>query len=102
MGIMPNGMHCTVNGETSRVYIVRAVVHFLAIHVHLHQAAGGDFFEHETIGVDQEMPFFTGHPRRNMREHQIVPFVHGHQTVSCGQINAGLPFLLANVGGWGT
>ena len=63
MRIVAHSMHRTVNGEARRVHIVGAVVHFLAIHVHLHQTTRRDFLEHEAVGVDQEMPIFIGHAR---------------------------------------
>ncbi len=47
--------------------------------------------EHQPIRVDQKI-FGTRHLGRDMREDQVIPAMHRHQTVTGCQIDASLPF----------
>ncbi len=54
--------------------------------------------KHHAVGVNQKVMVIAWHPRRKMREYQIIPSKVGDQTVGCCQIHAHLPFLSGDMG----
>ena len=63
-------MDCAVDGETRRIDRPGIFVHLVALQVDLHQARGGDFVEQHSVGIDEEVMFWTRNPRSDMRENR--------------------------------
>jgi hypothetical protein len=64
----------------------------VALLVDLDQAAGGDFVEHQAVGVDQEVVLGPGDALgADVGEHQVAPAVQRHQPVAGGEVDAQLP-----------
>lgn len=96
MGIIAGLVHGTVYRKAGRVDVIRRVRHLVACQINLDQTAGRDFAECHAVGIDQKMGILTRHARGNVREDQIIPTIERHQPVAGGEIDALLPFLMAN------
>ena len=81
-GIFANLVHCAVNYKAGRIDGEGVVVEFVALHVHLDQAGGGDFVEHQTVGVDQKLVRVSRHAvwqlGADVRKDQVAPTVQSH------------------------
>jgi hypothetical protein len=89
--IVPDLVHGAVNGVPGRIDLVGAVHQLVAGLIDLDQARRGDFVKHQAERVDQEV-FGAWHFGGDVGENQIVPAVLGHQAVTGGEVDAGLPF----------
>ena len=65
--IRPRRMDSTVDGKTGRINTIVRLIKFFAVLIHLHETGGGDLFEEEAIGIEQEGIRLIGNARRNMR-----------------------------------
>ena len=88
--------------ETSGIDRKRRIEQLVALLVDLDQAAGGDFIEHQPVGVDEEVVLGAGDAHADVGEHQVTPAVQRHQTVAGGEIDAQLPLFGADLvfDGW--
>src|SRR5262249_20415602 len=68
----------------------------LAVHVDLDQARRRDLLVQQSVRVDEELVLGTRNPQRNMVVHEVRPAMLGDQPVGGGQLDAGLPLLLAH------
>ena len=100
MRIVPYRVDGAVDGEAGGVHREFRGQEFVAVHVDFHQAGRGDFIEHQTVGVDQELRLAArdavGQAQADVGEHQIAPAVHGHQAVGGGELAAQRPFFFAH------
>ena len=92
-GIFARRMDRAVDREARRIDLVRAVHDLAAVEVDLDQARCRDLVERHAVRIDQEVVLRPGHPRRDVREDQIVPAIEGHQPVARGEIDPLLPLL---------
>ena len=89
-------MDGAVDYKAGRVHGEWRVDNCLAVLVDLDQAARGDFFEQQTVWVDQKMVFRPGHPRADVGVNQVGPAVSGDQPVAGGQVDPQSPFFGAD------
>jgi hypothetical protein len=90
--ILASRMNAAVNDETSRIDRVRAVAELVAALVDLDQARRGDFVEHQSIGIDQEMMLRPRNAYADVREDEVGPAVKRHQPVTGSKVDAQLLF----------
>ena len=87
-----------MDGEAGRVDAVFALAELVAVKIDLHQARRRDFLEHQPVRVDQEVMVGARQACRDMREDEIVPVEHRHQPIAGGEVDAELPFRVADRG----
>ncbi len=66
-------------------------VTFLPFDVDLHEARRGDLVEEHPVGVQEKVMIGTGHPRRQVGEDEVIPFVVRDETVGRREVHALLP-----------
>jgi hypothetical protein len=65
--------------------------------IDLQQVRGGDLVEHQPRRVDQHLVGGAGHPRRIVRQDEVVPGEMLDQPIAGGKIDPHLPFLGADM-----
>ncbi len=90
-------MHRRMHRETRRIDRVGRAIEFVSLNINLHQVAGRDLAVMQAKGVDQKV-FFTprhavGQAQRDVVVNHLGPAEQGKDTVTSGQLQAGLPFI---------
>ncbi len=86
-GVPPGRVDGAVDDEAGRVRLVSAAVaDDVPVQVDLDQAGRGDLVESKAKGVDQEVVIGPGHPRGDVRVHEVVPAEQGAQLVGGGEV----------------
>ena len=96
--VRARGVHGAVDGEPGRVDLVGAFEHLAALEVDLDEARGRDLLEEHPVRVDEEVVLRPRHPRRDVREDEVVPAEAGDEAVAGGEVDAPCPLLRADGG----
>ena len=91
-GILARGMDRRMDHEAGAVDGCGRIADRIAVEVDLDQRRGGDLLEHHVVRIDEEMVLRPRHPRREMREDQVVPPVERDEAVGGGEVDAQRPF----------
>ena len=92
LGVVSRGVDRAVNHEAGGVHGKRRVLHLVALQIDLDQAGRRDLVEEQPVRVDEELVGGARHPRRDVREHQVLPAEVRHEPVAGSQIDAHRPF----------
>ncbi len=88
--LRPRHVHGAVDDEAGVVHGITGVLDDVALVVDLDQARRGDLVEHHPIGIDEEMLGLARHPRRDVREDEIVHAEMGDEAIARGERDAHL------------
>ena len=97
LGVLARGVDGRVDGETRRIDEIGRVLEDVAVKVDLHQRRGGDLLEEIAVRIDQELVLRPWNPGGNVGVDQVVPAFARHKAIEGGEIDADLPFFLADL-----
>ena len=90
-GVVPRGVDGAVNDEAGRVHGEGRILQLVSVHIDLDQARRRDLVEEHAVGIDEELVLGARHPRRDVREHQVLPAVVRHEPITGGEIHPHRP-----------
>ena len=98
VNVMARGVNGAVDHKAGLVdRILRGVEQDLAIDVDADEAGGGDLVVQHAVGVEQELVGGAGDACRNVVRGQLGHVEHFRQPVGGCQVDADVPFLLADL-----